>query len=308
MSDSLSTIARDSGLCDAIPPLVDKFIVDLANSIDVVGDHVCVQRDRSGMFSRMYDGFSGKGARRQAEINAGLRRATEGSLEWLKDLTSELARTNRSLARQGLAIARVNESVSQINRQLAGVATDVARELRRLSDDLRREVGSLDTRLRHVEAKGDAGAHLDNVVSRWEGARRYDRLSVLGRCYVALEELRWGFFGNYCTIYKEGSEDLLETAANRMMKCMAEDLSGVRSPNERVVTSAWLIPDDWEEGAEALAYLTEDYGERIPPVVAIVSGRVQQDKWSQDVPRISNASWLAKKMVGEVFGRDGEGQ
>lgn len=301
-------ISRDSELCKVIPPVVDKHIVDLVNSVEVIGGQLRVQEQRSGMAKRLYDGITGKGARRQTKVNASLRQAAESSLHWLEDLTLELSGTNRELVRHGIALEQVNLSVARLYGRVGDLATyakGLASDLERLGEMVKSEVGELEARLQKVEAQGEAQGHLDNVMSRW-GARRYDRLSVLGRSYAALEDLRWGFFGQYCRLEGRGSQ-LLETAANRVMKCMADDL-GLSSPNERTDTSAWLRPDEWEDGSEALAYLAEDYGQRMPPLVAVASGSVPLEGWPGDVPIRASASRLAEELVETMFqsGHSGE--
>ena len=75
----IAPIAPDSALCQSLTCLPEKFIVDFANGIDVVRDHLRVQRQRTGFFARMYDGFTGQGARRQAQINASLADGVEAS-------------------------------------------------------------------------------------------------------------------------------------------------------------------------------------------------------------------------------------
>lgn len=308
MRDRTASIARDSNLCDTMPPILDKYIVDFVNNADVVEGHLRVQMNRSDIFARMYDGVSGKSARRQRRINAGFLRTADGGSDWLKHLTSELAHANREVAQQGLAIARVNESVSQLHFRLASVGENVASELGRLSKDLQSELDRLDTSAQLDRAKTDAQGHLENVISRWKGVRCYDRLSVLGRCYVALEELRWGFFGYYCRMQQLGSRSsLLETATNKVMQCMVDDL-GLSSPAERVDTRAWLQPDNWQEGADGIAYLSEDYGERVPPIVAIIGGRIPRDQWSLDVPLISDASRLVRTLIDGMFDWTNEGE
>ena len=317
MDSDKDPIGRDSHLCGVIPPLLDKYVVDFAQSIHLVvdinkvGDHLRVQGKRDKAFSsRVHDVLFGQRARRQANVNARLHQIAKGTLDWLEDLTQELTATNRGLAQHGLALAEVNASVARLCSQLAGVAGeigDVARRLEHLQEDIRREMGKLDARLRKVEAKGDASAHLHNVFSRWEDARRFDQLSVLGRCYAAFEDLRWGPFGGYVRVHAEHGSELLETVANRAMRCMANDL-GLSSVAERVETTAWLKPDEWRDGLDALEYLAEHYGETIPPVVAISSGRLPVNEWSHDVPLITSAERLANALANEMFASQPKGR
>ena len=44
-----------------------------------------------------------------------------------------------------------------------------------------------------------AGEHSEQIFTRWR-AGAYDGWSLPGRCFVALEELRWGAFGDACRL------------------------------------------------------------------------------------------------------------
>ena len=46
-----------------------------------------------------------------------------------------------------------------------------------------------------------ANIHIDQVFGRWD-AGRFGDFSLTGRCYAALEELRWGAFGD---LYRNGA-------------------------------------------------------------------------------------------------------
>src|SRR5690606_19371051 len=49
-----------------------------------------------------------------------------------------------------------------------------------------------------------AGEHSEQIFTRWR-AGQYDGWSLAGRCYIALEELRWGPFGDACRL---GNDDV----------------------------------------------------------------------------------------------------
>ena len=286
-------ITRDSEVCEVIQPLRDKCVVDFANSIDVVHGHVVVQRERGGFGARLYDGFTGQGAQRQADINAGLADAVEGAFEWLTDLTRGLAHTNRVVAQHSLALARLNQAVARVASLVA-----TRQELADLRWELKHELEQLEAWVAKVEAKTDAKAHMDLVFSKWK-ANQYQRLPILARCYVAFEELRWGAFGHFCRMHPGDGDGLLTTLQNEAMSQMRTD-AGLDSSEDRVDTKLWVseIKKQWPDGAEALAYLGEDHDLNATPLVALVT----RDRWCNNkVPKLSNAKRLARKLAKEMF-------
>ena len=285
-------ITRDSEVCEVIEPVIDKFVVDFANSIDVVRGHVAVQRERGGFGARLYDGITGQGAQRQADINARLGDAVEGAFEWLTDLTRDLAHTNRVVAQHSLALARLNEAVT---RMASLVAT--RQELADLRWELKHELERLGAWVAKVEAKTDAKAHMDLVFSKWK-ANQYQRLPILARCYVAFEELRWGAFGYFCEAHPGDRNVLLATLQNEAMSQMRID-AGLDTPQDRVDTEVWIseIKKQWPDGAGALAYLGEDHDLGANPLVALVT----RDRRGNKVPGRSNACRLARMLAKEMF-------
>ncbi|WP_214283113.1 YjcZ-like family protein, partial [Acinetobacter pittii] len=65
-----SALNLDSDVLQLLNSLPEKFVVDFANGIDVARERQRYIAGRNTFFSRMYDGFTGQGARHQAEINA----------------------------------------------------------------------------------------------------------------------------------------------------------------------------------------------------------------------------------------------
>lgn len=66
-----------------LPFLADKLVVDFANGLHVVQDHIRVQRQTSGFAARLVDGLTGARTARQTEINTNLVTGLEASLKWL---------------------------------------------------------------------------------------------------------------------------------------------------------------------------------------------------------------------------------
>jgi hypothetical protein len=79
-----------SEISKIMPCIVDKFVIEIANSIQVSQDHVRVQSTRLGKVARLVDGFTGAGAKRQQQINQNLTTGLNSAFEWLNTLTKEL--------------------------------------------------------------------------------------------------------------------------------------------------------------------------------------------------------------------------
>ena len=185
-------IAPDSALCQSLTCLPEKFIVDFANGIDVVRDHLRVQRQRTGFFARMYDGFTGQGARRQAEINASLADGVEASLKWLGELSQSLARSN-------WAIAQVNDRVNWLTgqaAQLAHYSADTRQQLHALAQRTQAHLQALEREMARIDQVQSAQLNLHAAFAKWESGK-LAALSPAARCFATLQELRWGALGDY---------------------------------------------------------------------------------------------------------------
>lgn len=173
-----------SGLFTCLP---EKFVVDFANGIDVLRERQRHMSTRTALFDRLYDGFTGKAAQHQAEINASLTDSVEGALDWLVDLTQSLAKSNR-------AIYQVQLRVNGLKHDLATVANysaDTRYALERLAQHLGDRCNALELKVAQIDSTQRAQLHLDSMMGKW-GAGRFAGLSLTGRCYAVLEELRWG--------------------------------------------------------------------------------------------------------------------
>ena len=306
MDDRQTPITRDSKIRKVLPCIEDKFVVDLVNGIDVAKAHLRVQDFRSGFLNRMYDGFTGKDAQRQTNISVSLTDALEGLRQWFTDLTEEQVNTNAVMARHGLALARIDEKVGKLHDGLELLArnTSTRRELRALAKEFNSRLNTMGAWVASVEAEKDAKIDLDRIISKWK-AGHYEGLSILGQCYAALEELRWGTFGYYCQAHKGDSRRLLETLANEAIVQILER-APLPSKGKRVETADWLQqPKEplMEDGAEALAYLGE--GCRPPrnfPLVYVVTQSPPSDRcWPLDAPHIISADRAANGLVDEIF-------
>lgn len=297
---SASPVTQASEICQVLTCLPEKFVVDFANGIDVGRDHLRVQKDRGNFYARCYDGLTGKGAKRQAEINASLIDGVEASLNWLTDLTDSLAQSN-------LAIARVNDRLSDLKRDAAKIAMysiQTRQELKDLSQRLHERCFNIEAEVSRIDFVQRVQINLSDVFAKWQ-AGRFDSFSPAGRCFAALEELRWGAFGDYCRIHTgRERQTFVDEAVNRAIAQLRQDLRAGAS--ERLDTHIWLNrPSNrsvLSDASEALAYLGTDYPPQHSPfvfTVARVGGAIPLE-----VPRIMCATRLSEALASEIFERD----
>lgn len=283
----------------AVPNLPDKFIVDFANSIDIIHDHVRVQRKRTGIFNRCVDAFTGNGARRQAEVNASVSMALEGAFELLQDMTDSLAETN-------FAVVKVNERVNDLCqhvRAVAGYAKETRDQLEQLRQSVNERFSHMEARIAHIDWKYEAHKQLEVVMCKWlEG--NYRAFPAAQRCYLAMEELRWGTFGDFCR-NNDGPErnGLLIMLRGRLKERLQHELK-FSALNERRPAALWMeappacapapdceeaiayLGDWWSPDGQPLAYTVSQCPEKLPP----------------GFPRLFSVEQFADRFMGEIFG------
>ncbi|SUX76189.1 Uncharacterised protein [Citrobacter freundii] len=78
-----------------------------------------------------------------------------------------------------------------------------------------------------------AGEHSEQIFTRWR-AGAYDGWSLPGRCFVALEELRWGAFGDACRL---ANADVVSMLKDNLRTMAAQALAdSVNAAPPRVIT------------------------------------------------------------------------
>jgi hypothetical protein len=290
-------ILKVAELCQTLPCLPEKFIVDFANGIDVTRDHLRVlEAGNRSFFSRLWNGFTGESARRQVEIDKNLAGDVEASLEWLTELTGSLAKSN-------LAITHVNDRLNSLmgdTARLAHYSADTRRMLETCVARIETRLDALEKEYARLNQGRLAQAQIGQVFSAWE-AGRYQRFSQAGRCYAALENLYWGEFGDYyrsVPVEDKLRQNLLETVANRAAACLQKDAK----TEDGLPSLDWLcLPEARDGDAQAaLSYLGE--GEEMP-FIQTISQNPDKADWPMDFPRLMAASRLADALVDEIFGR-----
>ncbi|NWA05399.1 diguanylate cyclase regulator RdcB family protein [Pseudomonas gingeri] len=293
-------LPQSSELCQLLTSLPEKFVVDFANGIDVGREHLRVSTKRTDFFLRLYDGFTGQGSKRQAEINASLFDGIEGALHWLTDLSTSLTLSNHT-------IAQLQKRVSDLKRntaRLADYSVQTRLALDTLSEELSDRCHALESQVERIDRLQQAHLHLDQVFGKW-GAGRLDALSLSGRCYAALEELRWGPFGSCCAV-QDGSErqQLLEMLADRAIIQLARDAQVART-ERRSTVRYWMLQSTPAgvgiagDTGDAIRYLGDWADPLLSPFVYAISG--QSETLPLHLPRLGSAQRVAEGMIGEVF-------
>ncbi|WP_414499215.1 diguanylate cyclase regulator RdcB family protein [Yersinia kristensenii] len=296
MMNILTEKFPDNEACKHLECLPEKFIVDFANGIDVTQDHRRQQKDRS-FFLRVKEGVTGQASSRQHAINASLAEGVQASLTWLTELTSSLASTN-------YALAQVNDRVTSLIRDTTAIAhysADTREQLTKLADQVNEKLSRLEQELNRVDMLQRGQLHLDQIFSAW-GAGRYTALPLAGRCFVALEELRWGAFGD---VIRHGetkqASQMLDILKNKALTQLAQDhnsLAGVRHDSQ-----SWLV---WQAGQiqqndwpEVINWMADWCSEEAHPITW--STTQQYTALPLRMPRLSSAERIAHSMVDEVF-------
>ncbi len=256
----------DNRVCQVLTCLPEKFVVDFANGIDVAQEHIRTAGERT-FFRRLKEGLTGEGAARQNAINASLAQGVEASLRWLTEMTTSLATTN-------YAITRVNDRVSSLvsdTARLAHYSADTREQLLTLADQVHHKLNHLEEKLHRVDQVQRAQLHLEQIFSWWS-AGRYASFSPAGRCYVALEELRWGAFGDVIRQGETGQvNQLLDILRHKALTQMAQESGG--SATVRLNTLDWLGGQGREqadnEWHDAINWLGDWCSEEQHPVILV---------------------------------------
>lgn len=296
MTDSEQPITQDSEICKVLTCLPEKFIVDFANGIDVTRDHLRVQQERTGTFARLYDGFAGQSSRRQVEINANLAAGVEGAITLLTELAESLTISN-------YAIARLSERMNVITKNVTSLAhysADTRQQLQILSTALHQRCDDLSQEIGHIGFIQRVHHQLEHVFSKWD-AGYFNSFSRAGRCYAALEELRWGSFGDYCRAHNnQYRKEFLDILTNRAISQINKDaLITEDRPNIEfwinMPSGRALLPD----AALALAYLGDWSKPDSHPFVHSITQLPEQIPLK--LPKLCDAKRLARALVSEVF-------
>lgn len=283
---------------DILPMLADKFVVDFVNGIHVTNDHIRVQKQRTGFFSRLADSVTGSSATRQAEINANLANGVESSLKWLGELSESLAQSN-------YAIVCVNNRLNDLKHDVAKIAhysADTRQLLNTLSVKMNERCDCLEHEVARIDFVQRVQLNIEHVFSKW-GAGKYQHFSHANRYYAALEELHWGAFGDF---YRSNASEydkqrFLEIAKNKAIDQLTKEIHATCVT--RLDAHDWLTMPSSPHAAtltDALSYLGDAANDVQQPF--IYSATQQPKQLPLRMPRLCSADRLGEAMLHEVFG------
>lgn len=276
---------------DSIDCLKDKAIVDLVNGLDVSRDHQKVI-DSQGFLSRVANGFSGKNQKRQGEVNKVLTEGLESTVSWLTELTESVTTSN-------LAIQKVNERVDNLSNQLVNLTGNylsTRSKLQQLSEFTSERLSILESDILNLRLEVKAKTQLDLVFSKW-AAGEWHQLPVANRCFITLEELRWGSFGDFIrSCAGKDREDYLMLLKNRVIEQLA--LDNEITHQERIDANLWIMGLNRQD-FEAIQFLGNWSLENKHPSTFFITQEWQVAPLL--MPRIISASKLGNTMVQELF-------
>lgn len=287
-----------------VPAAKEKALIDMVNCLDVADDHLRVSSPtKNGFFSRVFGLYSGETQRHQHAISQN----QQDSLRRMMDVTNELC---REVAFSHATLAKVNDRLFQLERSL-GLAADVIAEqrtaLRDFSGHIRRELHRVDDALARLDMHAAAKDQMDQVFSLWS-AGQWDGYALASRCYIALNELNCGVFGEYCRGFGgERSKDLRELAITKTAERLRHD-AGV-TLDAPVSLDRWLVPlsaKTQRSDAEAIAWLGDQSRLSGSAPILYLSTQWQvlpsKPELPLTIPRIPSARRLAGMMDSAFFG------
>ncbi|MGL4724286.1 MAG: diguanylate cyclase regulator RdcB family protein [Scandinavium sp.] len=145
-----------------------------------------------------------------------------------------------------------------------------------------------------------SGLHSDEVFTRWH-AGQYDGWSLAGRCYVALEELRWGAFGDTWRLANPEVRALLKDSLRTMTaQYLAEGIGAAKETRHSY--HQWLASPasvGLMDHKEMLAWMGSNCDAVRQPVCWSVTQTWQPV--ALGMPRLCSATRLVDAMIEELF-------
>ena len=290
-----------SEISKIMPCIADKFVIEIANSIQVSQDHVRVQSTRLGKVARLVDGFTGAGAKRQKQINQNLTTGLNSAFEWLNTLTQELTLGISAIQVANQKITEVQDAVTDLTE----FSIETRYLLEELSVNLHDRCDNLDQRLSLVEAENKAERQITLLFKQWK-AHEFEQLSPLLRLYTILERLYWGDFGDYYRQYHQDHK--AQKSLQDLKECVRLETIDRLQWDTGIGKNDFLHPLQWaEKNREFSPDLKETYAymgdwtdaDKIP---FNYFASQQPEQLSLYLPRILTAEKLASYSLNEMFG------
>lgn len=284
-----------------LPCIADKFVIEIANSIQVSQDQVRVQSDRLGKVARIIDGFTGVGQQRQQQVNQNLTTGLSAAFDWLNTLTQELTLGFSAIQVANQKITEVQDAVTD----LAGFSLETRDLLEQLSISLHGRCDGLDQRLSLIEAENKAERQITLLFKQWETSH-FEQLSPLLRLYTVLEQLYWGAFGDYYRQYQHDNK-AQKSVQDLKERIRLESIQRLQA-DKKSDKQDYFHPLQWAENTgefslgfkESYAYMGDWSQADKMPINYFASQ--QPEQLSLYLPRILTAERLASHSLNEMFG------
>ncbi|PDO83856.1 diguanylate cyclase regulator RdcB family protein [Kosakonia pseudosacchari] len=203
-----------------------------------------------------------------------------------------------------LALTRITErlaALQQAERRPANATPGAQQQYDELVEHFSQRAAWKEKALTQRGLAVQAGNHSEQVFAHWR-AGNYNGWSMAGRCYIALEELRWGAFGDACRLANEGVAKMLKDN----LRAMAADFlaQGINaSPATRHFYHQWLATPSTPglmDYKDLLGWLGDWCDAERHPICWSVTQSWQTV--ALGMPRLCSATRIATAMVDEVFG------
>lgn len=273
----------------------EKFIVDFALEIGMVRQPWNTQQSKS-----FYENLRGQLVTQYQDARGssenGFTPHSTAAISWLTAFIT-------SLEPGYLATKLVREKLLQLekNPALKGVSVfDRHSQLSKLRTQLTLKLEQLENRLQSVNLIEHGREHYEQVFALWNQGH-YFPFSPAGRCYIALQELCWGAFGEAIQLADDVKKTrLIEEVRVRVIDKLASEVSV--SSHTRHYYHEWLTTPTSPgvlEYKDALAWLGDTSHVEKQPVSYSVT-----QTWrgiSLGMPRICSAMRLGGALVDELL-------
>ncbi|VYU50249.1 hypothetical protein [Metakosakonia massiliensis] len=203
-----------------------------------------------------------------------------------------------------LALTRITQrlnALQQTERRPLNNAASSQQQYDELIEHFSQRAGWKEKALTQRGLTVQAGNHSEQIFTRWR-AGHYNGWSLAGRCYVALEELRWGAFGDACRLASSEVASMLKDNLRAVAAdFLAQEIHA--SSATRHFYHQWLTTPA-TPGLMDYKDLLGWLGDWCDPERHPVCWSVTQS-WQPvalGMPRLCSAMRLASAMVDEMFG------
>lgn len=273
----------------------EKFIVDFALGIGAVRQPRHTQQSKS-----FYENLRSQLVTQYQDAQRGLESVftphSTTAISWLTEFTS-------SLQPGYLATRLVREKLLQLEQTAIFTSSGDFGEYS-LPDKLRTQLTfklkQIENQLQNINLMDRGRKHYEQVLTRWDHGS-YFPFSPAGRCYVALQELYWGAFGEAVLLVDDVQRNhLIEEVRERVIDKLASEACA--SSHTRHYYHEWLTTPSSAgvlEYKEALAWLGDSCHIEQQPVSYSIT-----QTWrsiSLGMPRICSAMRLGGALVDELL-------